>query len=103
MVCVLFLFVGAGVNLIVRAESINVAFKKLLQEEDYTPSAKKKNSIANTVSSIYWIFVTAGFLAWSFITNDWGRTWLIWPIAGVLFPVVITLVKHVAGGSEKRN
>ena len=103
MVCVLLLFVCAGVNLLVRAGSINEAFKKLLQEEDYSPSAKKKSPIVNTVSSIYWISITAVFLAWSFITNDWGRTWIIWPIAGVLFAVVITIVKSIAVGSEKRN
>ena len=103
MVCVLLLFICAGVNLLVRIGSINEAFKKLLQEEDYSPNAKKQSPIVNTVSSIYWISVTAGFLAWSFITNDWGRTWIVWPIAGVLFAVVITIVKSVAGGSEKRN
>ena len=103
MVCVLLTFVCAGVNLFVRAGSLNEAFKMLLQEDDYSVSAKKKSPIVNAVSGIYWTGVTAGYLAWSFITNDWGRSWIVWPIAGVLFAVVITIVKSVAGGYDKRS
>lgn len=100
MVCLLLLFVSAGVNLMVRAGSMTEAFKKLLQEEDYSVSAKKKNPLVSLVSSVYWVSVTAGYLAWSFISNDWGRTWIVWPIAGVLFAVVISLVKGVAGNER---
>ena len=44
-------------------------------------------------ASIYWLAVTAGFLAWSFITMRWDRTWIVWPIAGVLFGVVTGIIK----------
>ncbi len=95
MVSVLLLFVCGGVNLLVRAGSMNAACDKLLQEGDYTIKEKKKSPVISSVSSIYWILATAIFLAWSFLTNDWGHTWILWPIAGVLFGVVITIVNAV--------
>ena len=101
MVCVLLLFVCAGVNLFVRAGSLTDAFNMLLQEEDYTRESKKKSPIVNSISGIYWMCVTAVFLGWSFMTNDWGRTWIIWPIAGVLFAVVISVVKGIVSANRE--
>lgn len=35
------------------------------------------------------------FLTWSFVTNDWHKTWIVWPIAGVLYSVVIIFAKNI--------
>ena len=96
MVSVLLLFVCAGVNLFVRAGSRREAYGKLLQEGDYSVKEKKKSPLMSAVSSIYWMIAVAVYLAWSFLTNDWGRTWLVWPIAGVAFGILMTVVKAVA-------
>lgn len=56
---------------------------------------KKKSPIINRISDIYWLLITAVYLAWSFKTNDWGSTWLIWPVAGVLFGVIETIAKII--------
>ena len=61
--------------------------QKLLQEGDYT--VKNKKSAQSPVAGIYWTLVTAGYLAWSFWSGEWNRTWIIWPVAGVLFGAVI--------------
>ena len=45
------------------------------------------------IASIYWLAVTAGFLAWSFITSAWDRTWIVWPIAGVSFGLIMGIAK----------
>lgn len=48
--------------------------------------------------------VTAVFLGYSFITNDWGRSWIIWPVAGVLFGAVMAIYNAVKrNGSQKNN
>ena len=39
--------------------------------------------IISYVAGIYWTLVTAGYLAWSFWSGEWNRTWIIWPVAGV--------------------
>ena len=90
---VLLVLVATGVMMIVRTAIIWGGFKALLEEGDYTRSEKTSNKKLAPFASIYWLAITAGFLAWSFITMDWGRTWIIWPIAGVLFGVVMGIVK----------
>ena len=96
MVSVLLLFVCAGVNLFVRAGARREAYSKLLQEGDYSIREKRKSPLMSAVSSTYWMIAVAVYLAWSFLTNDWGRTWLVWPIAGVAFGILITIMKAVA-------
>lgn len=45
----------------------------------------EENSIVGVIASFYWPLVVAIYLAWSFIGDAWGRSWIIWPICGVLF------------------
>lgn len=95
-VSVLLLIICGAVNLLVRAGGMKTAYAKLLQEGDYSISEKKKSPIVSAVSSVYWILTTAIFLTWSFVTSDWGHTWIVWPIAGVIFGIVITITNIVA-------
>lgn len=77
------------------------AYSILLQEKDYTPEIKKRKSVTNKISSIYWTFITALYLAWGFITSDWGRSWIIWPIAGVLYAGIYSICNAVI--TDKNN
>ena len=38
-----------------------------------------------TVAAVFWPLVTAGYLLWSFISDSWGISWIVWPVAGILF------------------
>ena len=78
--------IAIGVWQIVRVSVMWSGYQKLLEEGDY--SRKKKSKKKGIVAGIYWSVVTAVYLAYSFLTNDWGRSWIIWPVAGVLFFVV---------------
>ena len=80
-----FLFVSLGIEW--------ETYKKLIQEDDYTPEEKAFSKKAQPIASIYWLMATAIFLGWSFMTNSWDHTWIVWPIAGVLFAVVMTAVR----------
>ena len=84
---------AVGVLLIVRSCVIWGGFQMLLQEGDYARTAKEEREKFGYIGSIYWGLVTAGFLAWSFITNAWDRTWIVWPVAGVAFGAVYGIVK----------
>lgn len=84
-VALLFVFVSSGVFLFVSRGLVRESFSKLLQENDFTPEKKANGKVIEKISGIYWCLVTAIYLAWSFLTNDWGITWVIWPVAGVLF------------------
>lgn len=92
-ISLLLIIVSVGVNLIVRTSIISGSFQKLLQESDYSVEVKKGNAVFEPVSGVYWAIVLAGYLAFSFITNKWGITWVVWPVAGVLYGAFATVVK----------
>ena len=97
-VCTLLVMVAAGVFLIVSGSVVWGSYKRLLQEEDYSPVQKAKKSDGSAVETIYWSIVTTIYLAYSFVTGGWGRSWIIWPVAGVLF----VAVEAAAGTFRKR-
>lgn len=87
-----FLIAGIGVRFFVRTGIIWASFEKLLQEGDYTKSKKKRRSAASVVSTVYWMTATAIFLAYSFATENWEYSWIVWAVAGVLYPAVLAVV-----------
>ena len=87
----LLLLVALGVFLIVRASVIQGGYQMLLEEGDYTRKSKVNTKKNSKLTSGYWMIVTAIYLAYSFITNAWYQSWIIWPVAGVLYGVVIII------------
>ena len=81
--------VAIGVFLLVSTGIIYGGFQKLLEEGDYTRCKKLENKRNNVIDKIYWCSVTAIYLGWSFITMEWEKTWIIWPVAGVFYGAVI--------------
>ncbi|MBO5163435.1 MAG: helix-turn-helix transcriptional regulator [Ruminococcus sp.] len=90
---IMFLFVTLGVFMIIKTNIINGGYETLLETDDYSRRKKLDNKKADTVMQIYWLIVTAIYLGYSFITFDWGRSWVIWVLAGILCPVVSTIAK----------
>lgn len=98
---VLFLFmVGIAVFLFITGGGEQSSYKVLLQEGDYTVSGKKGNKLADKIEAVYWPVITCIYLAWSFITMNWGFTWIIWPVAGVLFGVIEVICKLVEENTQ---
>lgn len=91
MVAVMLALIGIGVNFIVKTCIIWESFDKLLQEGEYSRKKKKEKIASSKVNTIYWSVVTAGYLAYSFISFKWHFSWIIWPVAAVLYPAVISL------------
>lgn len=100
-VCLLLVIVAVGVVFLVLAGMKRGAANMLLQEGDYSREEKKRNRLTSTAAGVYWLLVTAGFLAWSFTTGGWNRTWIVWPVAGVLFPAVMAVVGAIRSKNEK--
>ncbi len=88
MVCVLLCLVAAGVYFFVVAGTRMGAMNRLLEEGDYTREKKKVGRKLSALAGGYWLIATAIYLAYSFISNDWGRSWIVWPVAGVLYPAL---------------
>ncbi|MBP5350286.1 MAG: XRE family transcriptional regulator, partial [Clostridia bacterium] len=96
----MFPIIGIGVYMIVRVGVVRGSFTFLLNEIDASPETRKKNKTEETIGSVYWCVAVAIYLTWSFLTNDWGRTWIVWPIAGVLFGAVTAIWRLVSGSRD---
>lgn len=92
-VVLLLIFVAGGVYPIVWASLIHESYEKLLQEGDYTGEKKAEKRRMTFFSGAYWSIVTAIYLIvsfnWRFFDEKrnlgWGVTWIIWPVAGLLY------------------
>ena len=73
-------------------------YDKLLEEGDYTRLNKK----AGRYDGIYWGIALAVYLGWSFVTNRWETTWIVWPIAGVLFGVYREIAKGIVRAVHRK-
>lgn len=82
-----------GVNLIVKTaiywDYLNNLLKPRLEREHEVKVDKTTEAFA----SIYWSLITIVYLAYSFITGNWGLSWLIWPIAGLLFGAIEAIIE----------
>lgn len=87
--------VALGVNLLVRTSIVNGSYQQLLEEGDYTPEQKAERPIMSRISGIYWLLVVAGYLAYSFGWNAWDSSWIIWPVAAVIYGALIGLASLV--------
>ena len=103
MTALLMCIVAVGVYMIVRVVTVRESFQILLQEGDYSKNKKKNSSAVNAASGGYWCLVTAIYLAWSFITDDWKSTWIVWPIAGILCAPFILVIKQICEAKGRRK
>lgn len=95
-VTLMIVIISISVKSLVSTGMKKEATDKLLQTGDYTASGKKANNLINKIASIFWPIVVIGYFIYSFITKNWGYSWIIFPIAGGIFliiAIVITAVK----------
>lgn len=87
-VAILLILVGLAVQRLVYYGTVKESYSKILQENDYTIRNKKIRKDDDVLHSIYWGSTVALYLLISFTTMSWEKTWIIWPIAGVMFGVI---------------
>ena len=91
MLCATLLVAGVGVMIFISVGVRWAAMQRLLQEGEFSAVERGANRFKEAVSAAYWLVATAVYLAWSFVTEDWQHTWIVWPVAGVLFGGVMAL------------
>lgn len=82
-VCLLLAMIAAAVYLFVSVGMVEGSFQRLLEEGDYARASKRVSQSPWTTA--YWCTAAAIYLGWSVYTGDWQRTWLVWPVAALLF------------------
>ena len=88
---VLLCMVAVGVWLILLAAISRGGYAVLLQEGEHSREAKAAQKKNSAFSGAYWSLVTAGYLAYSFITMRWDRSWIVWPVAAVLYGAALAV------------
>lgn len=94
------LFVGVLLTLVAAAVycfiSVNIkrsGFQRLLREGDYDPKEREHNKKIGRIGGFYWPIVIAVYLIWSFTTFRWNTTWIVWPVAALVFGGISALLR----------
>lgn len=94
MLACTFLLLGMGFALFVYSSAMRSGYEKLLQAGRFSIEEKKKAFGVSLIAKVYWIVTAAIYFGYSFSTNHWNRSWMIWILAGVLFAAVIRIVRR---------
>lgn len=102
MALLLLLFVvGLAVALMIIGGTKMECIKVLKQEGDFAPGEKEGKKVVDVIAGIYWPIVTVIYLVWSILTMNWGFTWIIWPVAGILFGGIAAVCGAVGAVRKK--
>ncbi len=98
MVCILlvgllFSFVAAAVYCFVSVNIKKSGFQQLLRQGDYEPKEREYNKKVEKIGGFYWPIIVAAYLIWSFTTFRWDITWIIWPVAALVFGGISAMIK----------
>lgn len=93
----LLILIAGGVYLFLPSVCIYESCQKLLQEGDYTEERKRIRAKISFFPGAYWLIVVAIYLGVSFyFDNAWNRTWIVWPVAGLLFAAIYAILEGIA-------
>ncbi len=84
----LLLLVALGVYLFVWSGMIHDSYLILLEEGDHTREKKLEEKRNENLAKVYWSITLALYLGYSLITMKWNISWVIWPVAGILYAAV---------------
>lgn len=91
--------VSLGVYLLIYSGILKDSYRILLQEGEFSHDEKdgklgykKAVSKYRPVSKAYFSAVSLVYFGYSFITKDWGRSWIIWPLSAFLYHVVVSIL-----------
>ena len=92
----LMLVIDAGaVYLLVTAGAVSSGCNLLLSECGYgDPEVQANKKKSKKFSGVYWPIVVAIYLVWSFLTKDWGISWVVWPVAALVAAGISSLWKE---------
>lgn len=94
-ICILLIIVSGGVYCFIRFGAIQGSYDKLLEEGDYTRAKKNFNQSIGLFSWIYWCLIAAIYVGISFTTESWGISWVIFPVAGILYAACLGILHLV--------
>lgn len=86
--------IGVGVYCFIHTNIIKESYEVLLQDGDYTPARKAGRQILDRFSAAYWLTAALIYLCYSFITNNWEQSWVVWVIAGIFYAIIEVILSN---------
>ena len=71
------------------------SMERLLREGEFAPKKRKESALEETVTTVFWLLITAGYLIWSFLADSWSISWIVWPIGGVIFAAIREILHYL--------
>lgn len=94
-VVLIFPIVAVGLFLLLPRATVRAAYGVLLRQEGYRAEDAQAERRHEKIGAIYWPLVVAAYLAWSLISGRWEITWIVWPVASVLFAAILGIADLV--------
>lgn len=101
MLGALLLTVAVAVTLFVIAGTRNGAYLRLLSEGEFQAEEKEKNKKLETVGTVYWCITVGVYLAISFIFENWDSSWVVWPVAALIYAAVHAIASFMLDKRSK--
>lgn len=101
MSALLFVIVAAGVYLLVFFGVRKRGYRVLSQAEPPARDIPAREGKSARLAGIYWPAVAAVYLAWSLLTSQWGISWIIWPVAALLFVSITGILNTMRAGKKQ--
>ena len=76
--------IAVGVGLIILSGAKKRAYDELFKNKKRQGAVLYKNVKVRKIMSVYWPTVTCLYICYSFLTFEWYRSWIIWPIAAAI-------------------
>lgn len=90
----MFMVIAAAVYLLIRTDSEKEAVDILLQRGKFSPEYRRdtRNARLEKFRRFFWCALTALYLGWSFWTDDWKVTWIVWPVGALIYAAIAALL-----------
>ena len=93
-VALLLVILAIATYIMITSYTIYSSFDQLLKTGQYSPKNREKEERESKLAGFYWPLVVAIYLGWSFTTQQWGFTWIFWPIAGLVYAALSSLLEQ---------
>ncbi len=93
--------VGFGVHMLVNVSARKNAYETVLKQGEFAPEIMERNEEVEKLGGFYWPLIVAIYLGWSFWTNDWNITWIVWPVAGLVFAALTGLGRMIRSKDKR--
>ncbi|MDD3368508.1 MAG: helix-turn-helix transcriptional regulator [Lachnospiraceae bacterium] len=89
----LLIIVSVAVHILVKTSIEKESYNILLKQEEFDPEEIRKNKRSAKFQAILWPLLVAFYLGWSFLTDNWEITWVVFPVGALISVAMSQLLR----------